>query len=158
MHDDVAVIQKRPASVGGHLAVGGLDGRLLAQLVLDLVDDGVHLAGVGGRGDDEVVGHADKVAHFLHHDIGGLLLIGSLGGDERALPREGGLLLYSIGHSYPHFREHQILLAYLSTSLSGESSGRGARSPVRFSLPANTVKGNSEDDAHKSVPSQHCCC
>ena len=65
----------------------GLDGRLLAQLVFDLVDDGVHLAGIGGGGDNEVVGHADEIAHFLHHDVGGLLLVGGLGGDERALAR-----------------------------------------------------------------------
>ena len=59
---------------------------LHAQLFLDLVDDGIHLTTVRRRRNDEVVRHADEIADFLHHEIGGFLLISRARRNEGAFP------------------------------------------------------------------------
>ena len=99
VHDEAAVVQKRPRAVLRALAMQRLHLRLRAHRILDLVDDGLHLTVVGGRGDDEVVRHADEVAHLLHHDVGGLLLVGRAGRDEGAFPRS--LLGRRCAHAVP---------------------------------------------------------
>ena len=55
VHNDVDVIQQRPAAFAGALAARGLVAGP-AHLLLDLVDNGVDLPFVGSRGDDEAVG------------------------------------------------------------------------------------------------------
>ncbi|GAA3064376.1 hypothetical protein GCM10020000_54980 [Streptomyces olivoverticillatus] len=48
VHDDVDVVQQHPAGVAVALAAHGLGAELLEQPLLDLVDDRLDLAVVGG--------------------------------------------------------------------------------------------------------------
>jgi hypothetical protein len=79
VHHDVAVVDQHPAAVALALAADRL-GADLAQLVLDLVDDRLDLAVVGGRGEQEGVGDRELLA-----DVEGDDLVASL--SEAALAR-----------------------------------------------------------------------
>ncbi len=86
VHDDVDVIQQRPAAFAGALAAGGLVAGL-AHLLLDLVDNGVDLPFVGRRGDDEAVGDDQLIGHVDDDDIVGKLRRGRARGDSGHLDR-----------------------------------------------------------------------
>ena len=98
MHDEAAVVKQRPRAVGRALDVERLRATAHAALLFDLVDDGFDLAVVRRRADDEVFGDADKVADLLHHDVGGLLLVCSLRGDDGALARTEQVRLLTAVH------------------------------------------------------------
>ena len=83
----------------------GLHAALVPQILLDGIDDRVHLAAVGRRDDHEKVGLADKLRHVLHEDVGCFLLVGRLGGDNRELSR--GFLFVSA-----HLRSFRFAFMY----------------------------------------------
>ena len=86
VHHDVDEVQQRPAAFAGAFAAGGLVARD-PHLLLDLVDDRVDLALVGGRRDDEAVGDDQLPGHVDHHDIVGELGCGRPGGDRGHVDR-----------------------------------------------------------------------
>src|SRR6478672_894917 len=72
---DLAVVDEDPPSVALALATDGLRADL-AQLVLDLVDDRLDLAVVGGGGEQEGVGDGELLADVEGHDVRGELVGG----------------------------------------------------------------------------------
>ena len=88
VHDDVAVVDQHPAAVALALAADRL-GADLAQLVLDLVDDRLHLAVVARRGEQERVGDRELVADVEGHDVLGQLVGGRARGDVDEARRRG---------------------------------------------------------------------
>ena len=82
VHDDVEVIQQRPAAFAGALAAGRLVAGL-AHFLLDLVDDGVDLPFVGCRGDHEAVGDDQLLGDVDDDDVVGELGGGRAGGHCR---------------------------------------------------------------------------
>jgi hypothetical protein len=73
VHHDVGVVEQHPPAVALALAAYRL-GAELAQPVLDLVDDGPHLAVVGGRAEQERVGDHQLVGDVEGDDVGGELV------------------------------------------------------------------------------------
>ncbi len=57
MDDDVPEVQEHPAGVGVAFAVSGWV-PLAAQIAVQRVEEGFHLAGVGGGGNDKIVREA----------------------------------------------------------------------------------------------------
>src|SRR6478735_8939814 len=79
VHDDVAVVDEHPAAVALALAPDRL-GVDLAELVLDLVDDRLHLPLVGRGGEQERVGDRQLLRDIEGDDLLGELVRGRTGG------------------------------------------------------------------------------
>ena len=60
--DDVAEVEEHPAGVGVAFAADAGDAAG-AEVAVERVDEGLHLAGVRGRGDDEIVGETRNLAN-----------------------------------------------------------------------------------------------
>ena len=88
VHDDVDVVQQRPAAFAGALAASGLVAGL-AHFLFDLVDDGVDLSFVGRRGDHEAVGDDELIGHVDDDDVVGKLRGRRAGGDGGHVDRLG---------------------------------------------------------------------
>jgi hypothetical protein len=86
VHHDVDVVEQDPST--GPLTLTphrlGLF-RQVGQLLLDRVDDGLHLPLVGRGGEHEGVGDDQLVTHVDDDDVLRLLVGGGLGGGERQL-------------------------------------------------------------------------
>lgn len=81
MNHEVAVIDQDPfGGVVAFDAVGEL-ARLL-KLFLDFVRDGVGLAGIGNRADDEVVGERSDVAEIQDGQVRSFFRLGRARGSE----------------------------------------------------------------------------
>jgi hypothetical protein len=85
VHDDVAVVEQDPRSTFATLLGARARTVLLAELLLDGVDDRADLAGVPGARDDEVVGDRDDVTDVEDDDVVALLVAGGCRGDQCAL-------------------------------------------------------------------------
>ncbi len=62
VHDDGSVVHQHPREGVEAFDPEGAKVMVDEQPFLDVVDDGLHLAAVGSRGDDEPVGNAEDVA------------------------------------------------------------------------------------------------
>jgi len=61
--DDVAEVEEDPARVGVAFAADAGD-VTSAEVSVECVEEGLHLTGVGGRGDDEIVGEIRNLANI----------------------------------------------------------------------------------------------
>lgn len=68
VEDDVAVVQEHPAGVRVALAAHGLH-LFGGQGFFDGVDDGVHLAGGAGGGEDKIIGEGRDAADVQQQDV-----------------------------------------------------------------------------------------
>lgn len=71
MDDGVAEVDEHPAGVRRALGAGGADA-LVAEVAVERVEDGAHLAGIRGGGDDEDVGEGGDGTDVHQHDVLGL--------------------------------------------------------------------------------------
>jgi hypothetical protein len=124
--DDVDEVEQHPAALAGALTAGRL-AAALAQLLLDLVHDGLHLAFVGRRRDHEAVRDGQLVGHVEHDDVLGLLVGGR-------------------GHRHPRQRERFVGRRHRSPSRRTDRSVPGT------SVPAPTERPFARVD--RSLPGQ----
>src|SRR5699024_4644007 len=78
--DDVAVVQQHPQSLAASLATQGLRA-IFGQVILDFVNDGLHVALVIAGDDDEAVDDGQAIGYVDDEDVFALLLICRLGSE-----------------------------------------------------------------------------
>ena len=105
MHDDLTVVEQRPRTILRSFDMEGFHAALVSQVLLDGVDDRVHLTAVRRRDDHEEVGLADKLRHILDENVGRLLLVGCLSSDDCEFSR--GFLFVSA-----HLRSFRFVFMY----------------------------------------------
>ncbi len=159
VHDDLAVVDEHPAPVALALAADRL-GADLAELVLDLVDDRLDLAVVGGRGEQEGVGDGELLADVEGDDLLAELVGGRAGGGVRRARRRGrwrscvvqsssrrvevvlgDVLDDAVGHEVPD---------RLAPALARRGS-RSTRSPARGSRPSSPGRPGSPSSVAASI-------
>jgi hypothetical protein len=85
VHDDVAVVEQHPRATLSTFLCARPGIGLLAELLLDRVDDRANLPGVSPARDDEVIGDRDDVTDIEDDDVVTLLVVGGCRRDECAM-------------------------------------------------------------------------
>jgi hypothetical protein len=97
VHDDVAVVEQHPRATLSTFLCARPGIGLLAELLLDRVDDRANLPGVSPARDDEVIGDRDDVTDIEDDDVVALLVVGGCRRDECAMRGVRGVSSASSG-------------------------------------------------------------